>query len=112
MRCDGDYIYWCYLHFFIGFQLLTLVKKQSVERGGVNKISEEYLDGDICERILNLMEYKRRHYGNVFFRTKDIASDLDISVRQCREHLDYLSLSGVVGGIPATVEVPVLWFVL
>ncbi|HGG6427539.1 TPA: hypothetical protein ACJG67_004114 [Salmonella enterica subsp. enterica serovar Kottbus] len=68
--------------------------------------------GDICERILNLMAYKRQRYGVVFFRTRDIAAELDISVRQCREHLDYLLLTGVAGCTPATAASPVLWFIL
>ncbi|HGA5440704.1 TPA: hypothetical protein ACISY6_004928 [Salmonella enterica subsp. enterica serovar Eastbourne] len=78
----------------------------------MNNIPADHTAGDICERILNLMEYKRQHDGAVFFRTRDIAGDLNIPVPECREYLNYLHQSGVTGYIPVTDASPVLWFIL
>ncbi|HAK5377367.1 TPA: hypothetical protein H1V70_004817 [Salmonella enterica] len=78
----------------------------------MNNIPADCAAGDIGERILNLMEYKRQRYGVVFFRARDIAGALNIPFRQCREYLDCLHQSGVTGYTPATDASPVLWFIL
>ncbi|HGG6426837.1 TPA: FaeA/PapI family transcriptional regulator [Salmonella enterica subsp. enterica serovar Kottbus] len=78
----------------------------------MNDNPADHTAGDICERILNLMEYKRQRYGVVFFRTRDIAEELNIPVPTCREYLDCLHQSGVTGYAPATAASPVLWFIL
>ncbi len=66
-------------------------------------------ESDTGERILAYMSAMRCRYGIVLFQTRDIAPALDIPFRQCREYLDFLHQTGVIGKIP---ETPVLWFQL
>ncbi|EFN6235709.1 hypothetical protein FVI09_25165 [Escherichia coli] len=68
-------------------------------------------DADICERILLWMIRQRFRQGEIFFRIHDIASAINMTVREVREYLDILFLSGAVGCTPFSPGAAELWFI-
>lgn len=61
---------------------------------------ENNTGADICERILLWMVRRLFRQGEIFLRIQNIASDMNMTVREVREYLDILFLSGAVGCTP------------
>ncbi len=57
------------------------------------------------------MVHQRFRYGEIFLRIQNITSAMNMTVREVREYLDILFLSGAVGCTPFLPGAPELWFI-